>query len=264
MFALLRFFTHTRRSLTFSWLHRGHFPDRLWRLPHLRRYFKEWDMAQFFTTAYFSEGVVYSLPMIALGFYSSPRRNGDHPAPRPHQRRPWRTLRASVLISMESGCWPAGSLYASGEWRHRFVNFSLTFSSAFLLMKTSAKSPCRRVNEGSSPLQPLIIARKISDGTPSPPPAPRLFQAACVVNSRVRNIFKRTFARPSKGENSGIKFYLMGGHRRGKSVSFQWYIGIISCHIEGAALSFCARINGSLSIMVSGNNSGALLLTLFG
>jgi phosphatidylglycerol:prolipoprotein diacylglycerol transferase len=32
-------------------------------------YFKEWDMAEFFTTAYFSEGVVYSLPMIALGAY---------------------------------------------------------------------------------------------------------------------------------------------------------------------------------------------------
>jgi len=32
-------------------------------------YFKEWDAAQFFTTAYFSEGVVYSLPMIALGLY---------------------------------------------------------------------------------------------------------------------------------------------------------------------------------------------------
>jgi phosphatidylglycerol:prolipoprotein diacylglycerol transferase len=32
-------------------------------------YFKEWDMAQFFTTPYFSEGVVYSLPMIALGAY---------------------------------------------------------------------------------------------------------------------------------------------------------------------------------------------------
>ena len=32
-------------------------------------YFKEWDMQQFFTTAYFSEGVVYSLPMIVLGAY---------------------------------------------------------------------------------------------------------------------------------------------------------------------------------------------------
>ena len=32
-------------------------------------YFKEWDMAQFFTTTHFSEGVVYSLPMIALGAY---------------------------------------------------------------------------------------------------------------------------------------------------------------------------------------------------
>jgi hypothetical protein len=51
---------------------------------------------------------------------------------------------------------------------------------------------------------------------------------------------------------------------REKSVLFQCTIGIISRHIESAALLCCAGINGSLSIMVSGNNSGALLLTLLG
>ncbi|MEJ2118511.1 MAG: prolipoprotein diacylglyceryl transferase, partial [Alphaproteobacteria bacterium] len=32
-------------------------------------FFKEWDMQQFFTTAYFSAGMVYSLPMLAFGAY---------------------------------------------------------------------------------------------------------------------------------------------------------------------------------------------------
>jgi hypothetical protein len=50
---------------------------------------------------------------------------------------------------------------------------------------------------------------------------------------------------------------------REKSVSYQRHIAIISRQVEGAALFFCARINGSLSIMVTRNNSGALLLTTF-
>ena len=48
-----------------------------------------------------------------------------------------------------------------------------------------------------------------------------------------------------------------------KSVSYQRRIGIISRQVEGAAPFFRARINGSLSIMVTRNNSGALLLTTF-
>jgi hypothetical protein len=55
----------------------------------------------------------------------------------------------------------------------------------------------------------------------------------------------------------------MGGHIREKAKFFQRHIGIISRHIEGAALFFCAGINGSLTIMVTGNKSGALLLTTF-
>jgi phosphatidylglycerol:prolipoprotein diacylglycerol transferase len=32
-------------------------------------FFKEWDYQQFFTTAYFSEGMIYSLPMILCGIF---------------------------------------------------------------------------------------------------------------------------------------------------------------------------------------------------
>ena len=35
--------------------------------------------------------------------------------------------------------------------------------------RSSAKTSCRQVNEGSSLLQPLINRGKIPDGTPSPP-----------------------------------------------------------------------------------------------
>jgi hypothetical protein len=55
----------------------------------------------------------------------------------------------------------------------------------------------------------------------------------------------------------------MGGHLREKTSCFQWHIVIISRHIETLAHFFCARVNGSLSIKVTGNNSGALLLTTF-
>ena len=55
--------------------------------------------------------------------------------------------------------------------------------------RSSAKSPCRRVNESCSPLQPLIIAGKIPNGTPTPPPAPQLFRLRASVNLRSQNIF---------------------------------------------------------------------------
>jgi len=45
---------------------------------------------------------------------------------------------------------------------------------------------------------------------------------------------------------------------RKKPIHFQWHIGIICRHIESAPLFFCAGINGSLSIMETGNKSGAL------
>ena len=55
--------------------------------------------------------------------------------------------------------------------------------------RSSAKSPCRRVNDSCSPLQPLIIVGKIPNGTPSPPPVLHLFRPRASVNSRSQNIF---------------------------------------------------------------------------
>ena len=69
MFLLLRYFTHNRLSLRSPGLTTGVFLMAYGVFRIFAEYFKEWDMAQFFTTAYFSEGVVYSLPMIALGAY---------------------------------------------------------------------------------------------------------------------------------------------------------------------------------------------------
>ena len=70
MFFLLRYFTHGRAlSLRSPGLTTGVFLMAYGVFRIVAEYFKEWDVAQFFTTAYFSEGVVYSLPMIALGAY---------------------------------------------------------------------------------------------------------------------------------------------------------------------------------------------------
>jgi phosphatidylglycerol---prolipoprotein diacylglyceryl transferase len=69
MFVLLRYFTHGRRALRSPGLTAGIFLMAYGGFRIFAEYFKEWDMAQFFTTAYFSEGVVYCLPMIALGLY---------------------------------------------------------------------------------------------------------------------------------------------------------------------------------------------------
>jgi phosphatidylglycerol---prolipoprotein diacylglyceryl transferase len=69
MFILLRFLTHSRLSLQSPGLTAGVFLIAYGVFRIIAEYFKEWDMEQFFTTAYFSEGAVYSLPMIALGGY---------------------------------------------------------------------------------------------------------------------------------------------------------------------------------------------------
>src|SRR3974390_3229921 len=69
MFVLLRFFTHSRRSFLSPGLTTGIFLMAYGVFRIFAEYFKEWDTAQFFTKRYFSEGVVYSLPMIALGVY---------------------------------------------------------------------------------------------------------------------------------------------------------------------------------------------------
>jgi phosphatidylglycerol---prolipoprotein diacylglyceryl transferase len=69
MFALLRLLSHSLRSFVSRGLTTGVFLMAYGVFRIFAEYFKEWDTAQFFTTAYFSEGVVYSLPMIALGAY---------------------------------------------------------------------------------------------------------------------------------------------------------------------------------------------------
>ncbi len=69
MFALLRYFTHKRLSLRSPGLTAGIFLVAYSAFRIFAEYFKEWDFRQFFTTPYFSEGVVYSLPMAALGLY---------------------------------------------------------------------------------------------------------------------------------------------------------------------------------------------------
>ena len=82
LFFLLRFFTHSRLSLRSPGLTTGVFLMAYGVFRIVAEYFKEWDMAQFFTTAHFSEGVVYSLPMIALGAYfaatAKPLRSPRH------------------------------------------------------------------------------------------------------------------------------------------------------------------------------------------
>ncbi|HWJ19760.1 MAG TPA: prolipoprotein diacylglyceryl transferase [Geobacterales bacterium] len=82
MFFLLRYFTHSRLSLRSPGLTTGVFLMAYGVFRIFAEYFKEWDMAQFFTTDYFSEGVVYSLPMIALGAYfaatAKPLRSSRH------------------------------------------------------------------------------------------------------------------------------------------------------------------------------------------
>jgi len=69
MFALVRYFTHRRLSFLSPGLTTGVFLIAYGVFRIVAEHFKEWDVQQFFTTAYFSEGVVYSLPMIALGAY---------------------------------------------------------------------------------------------------------------------------------------------------------------------------------------------------
>ncbi len=69
MFVLLRFFTHNRRSFASPGLTTGIFLIAYGGFRIFAEYYKEWDMAEFFTTRYFSEGIVYSLPMIAYGAY---------------------------------------------------------------------------------------------------------------------------------------------------------------------------------------------------
>jgi phosphatidylglycerol---prolipoprotein diacylglyceryl transferase len=69
LFLVIRYFTHSRHSLKEPGFTAGLF---LFGYAVARigvEFFKQWDYEQFFTTAYFSEGMVYSLPMLICGAF---------------------------------------------------------------------------------------------------------------------------------------------------------------------------------------------------
>jgi phosphatidylglycerol:prolipoprotein diacylglycerol transferase len=69
LFLLIRYFTHYRRSLTRPGLTAGLFLAGYAVARIGVEFFKEWDYQQFFTTTAFSEGMVYSLPMLICGIF---------------------------------------------------------------------------------------------------------------------------------------------------------------------------------------------------
>lgn len=69
LFVALRYLTHRRDALMRPGIVVGAFLMIYGVARIFVEFFKEWDYGQFFTTAYFSTGMVYSLPMIALGLY---------------------------------------------------------------------------------------------------------------------------------------------------------------------------------------------------
>jgi phosphatidylglycerol:prolipoprotein diacylglycerol transferase len=69
LFLIIRAFTHSWHSLKEPGFTAGLF---LFAYAIARigvEFFKEWDYEQFFTTAYFSEGMIYSLPMLICGAF---------------------------------------------------------------------------------------------------------------------------------------------------------------------------------------------------
>ena len=96
MFAFLRFFTHSRRSLMSPGLTTGVFLMAYGVFRIFAEYFKEPDKSDWlgphydwFTAHYLSIGMVYSLPMIVYGAYliatakKAPAKNGKAPAASP-------------------------------------------------------------------------------------------------------------------------------------------------------------------------------------
>ncbi len=69
LFVALRYLTHRRDALMRPGMVVGAFLMIYGVARIFVEFFKEWDQGQFFTTAYWSTGMVYSLPMIALGLY---------------------------------------------------------------------------------------------------------------------------------------------------------------------------------------------------
>ena len=78
---IIRYFTHSRHSLKEPGFTAGLF---LFAYAIARigvEFFKQWDYAQFFTTAYFSEGMIYSLPMLICGAFLMARAVRRHALP---------------------------------------------------------------------------------------------------------------------------------------------------------------------------------------
>jgi phosphatidylglycerol:prolipoprotein diacylglycerol transferase len=69
MFALIRYLTHSRGSLERPGLTAGVFLCAYACARIFVEVFRQWNYSRFFTTDYFSAGMVYSLPMLAFGIY---------------------------------------------------------------------------------------------------------------------------------------------------------------------------------------------------
>jgi phosphatidylglycerol:prolipoprotein diacylglycerol transferase len=75
MFLVLRYFTHSRGSLKQPGLTAGIFLSLYAASRISVEFVREWKYERFFTTEYFSSGMVYSLPMLAVGIYLIMRAN---------------------------------------------------------------------------------------------------------------------------------------------------------------------------------------------
>jgi phosphatidylglycerol:prolipoprotein diacylglycerol transferase len=67
LFLIIRYFTHSRHALSTPGFTSGLFLFGYGAARIGVEFFKEWDFGQFFTTAYASEGMIYSLPMLVCG-----------------------------------------------------------------------------------------------------------------------------------------------------------------------------------------------------
>jgi phosphatidylglycerol---prolipoprotein diacylglyceryl transferase len=69
LFLILRFITHKRLGFMRPGLTAGVFLAGYAVARIFVEFFKQWDDSQFFTFTYFSEGMIYSLPMLIFGVY---------------------------------------------------------------------------------------------------------------------------------------------------------------------------------------------------
>jgi phosphatidylglycerol:prolipoprotein diacylglycerol transferase len=77
LFLILRYLTHSRHAFSRPGLISGVFLSGYALARITAECFRQWDHSLFFTTNYFSNGMVYSLPMLAVGFYLILRARRD-------------------------------------------------------------------------------------------------------------------------------------------------------------------------------------------